>query len=309
MGTSYSILLLKEGPFDADGLASAVSAKLERINAQMSTYQTDSEISRFNRLDDVGKSMPVSQEFWTVVQAGTTLHTLTNGAWDGTVFPLITLWGFNAPSGPGLIPEAGKVAAVKRSVGWHLIDTRVSQRLGKKESAVQLDLASVAKGFAVDQIAALIKVRQIGNFLVEIGGEVYAAGHRQDGKPWRVGISRPEPGASPSDVYMALWLPDRALATSGDYRIFTAVDGRRYSHILDPRSGFPVNNGVVSVSIVAPDCTMADGLATGIMVMGVEAGLNLIARLPEVEGLIVVRNPDGSLVNHTSPGFKAFHSR
>lgn len=306
MGTSYSIILRKGATLDANGMAADVSAKLKRLNAQMSTYQSDSEISHFNQLEVSGQTITVSAEFWSVLQTGDRLHHLTEGAWDGTVFPLITLWGFNAPNGPGAIPDTEKIAAVKRHVGWHLIDSDDPQRLGKKEPAVQLDLASVAKGFAVDQIVALLREQQIPNFLVEIGGEVYAAGVREDGKPWRVGISRPVPGASPGDVYLALWLPDRALATSGDYRIFTTVDGRRYSHILDPRTGFPVNNGIVSVSIVAPNCIMADGLATGIMVMGVEAGMNLINRLPEVEGLMVVRRSGDALTNYASTGFKMF---
>ena len=306
MGTAYRIIVNQETALDADGLAKTISVKLNRINAQMSTYLPDSEITRFNKLADIGKTVTVSPEFWAVLLIGNELHALTQGAWDGTVFPLITLWGFNAPGGPEGIPDTEQIVATKRHVGWHLIDTDASQQLGKKISAVQLDLASVAKGFAVDQVAALLQERQIRNFLVEIGGEVYAAGVRKDGLPWRVGINRPVPGAAPNEVYMALWLPDRALATSGDYRIFTAVDGRRYSHILDPRTGFPVNNGIVSVSIVAPDCAMADGLATGIMIMGVEAGLNLINRLPEVEGLIVVRGSGDDLANHVSDGFKAF---
>jgi thiamine biosynthesis lipoprotein len=309
MGTAYRIIVNVETAQNTDGLATAISTQLNRINAQMSTYRPDSEITRFNKLADLGKSITVSPEFWAVLMAGNELHALTQGAWDGTVFPLITLWGFNAPGGPEGIPDTEKIVATKRHVGWHLINTDASQQLGKRASAVQLDLASVAKGFAVDQVAALLRERQIRNFLAEIGGEVYAAGVRKDGLPWRVGINRPVPGAAPDDVYMALWLPDRALATSGDYRIFTALDGRRYSHILDPRTGFPVNNGIVSVSIVAPDCTMADGLATGVMIMGVEAGLELINRLPEVEGLIVVRGSGDDLANHVSDGFKAFLSR
>ena len=309
MGTSYSIILRKETGLDIDGLAVAISEKLKCINDQMSTYRSDSEITRFNRLANLKKTVSISTEFWTVLQTGSNLYTLTKGAWDGTVLPLITLWGFNAPGGPGDIPEVGQIDAVKRYVGWHLIDVKRQNQLGKKEPAVQLDLASVAKGFAVDQIAALVRKRQIRHFLAEIGGEIYASGVRKDGNPWRVGISRPVPDAAPSDVYLALWLSDRALATSGDYRIFTAVDGRRYSHILDPRTGYPVNNGIVSVSIVAPDCIMADGLATGIMVMGAEEGLNLINRLPEVDGLVVVRNSDNLLTKHVSAGFKAFLSR
>ncbi len=142
--------------------------------------------------------------------------------------------------------------------------------------------------------------------MVEIGGEVLASGRRRDGRPWQVGISRPEAGDAPDDVYRVLSLTDRALATSGDYRNFFEIDGQHYSHIIDPRTGYPVNNHVVSVSVVAPTCTLADGLATGIMVMGPQKGVAMVNGLDDVECLIVVRKPDGSLTDFYSKNFRRF---
>jgi thiamine biosynthesis lipoprotein len=169
---------------------------------------------------------------------------------------------------------------------------------------VTLDLSSIAKGYGVDQVAELMRQAGFVDFLVEIGGEVFAAGVRSDGRPWRVGINRPKADARIDEVYQIVSLQDRAFATSGDYRNFFLQDGVRYSHIIDPKTGRPVGNGVVSVSIVADNCTLADGLATAVMVMGAQKGLALINRLAGVQGLITVELPDGSLQDHPSEGIR-----
>jgi thiamine biosynthesis lipoprotein len=164
-------------------------------------------------------------------------------------------------------------------------------------------LNAIAKGFGVDQISELLAAAGFQNYLVEIGGEVFAAGVRADGKNWRVGINRPRKDAAFNEVYKAVSIANRAFATSGDYRNFFEIDGVRYSHVIDPRSGYPVSNGVVSVSIIADNCTLADGLATAIMVMGAEKGVQLVNRLDNVECFIVIENPDGCLLDLYSPGF------
>ena len=140
-----------------------------------------------------------------------------------------------------------------------------------------------------------------------IGGEIYAAGYRRDNTRWRIGINRPRPDAAFNAVYKVVALHNRGFATSGDYRNFFEVKGVRYSHVIDPRTGFPVSNGVVSVSITSSDCTTADGLATAVLVMGVEKGLELINRLNGVEGFIVVERPNGQLTDHHSKGFEVIN--
>jgi FAD:protein FMN transferase len=137
---------------------------------------------------------------------------------------------------------------------------------------------------------------------VEIGGEVFAAGLRKDGRPWRVGINRPKKDAPFDQVYKVIPLSDKALATSGDYRIFFEINGQRFSHVLDPRNGYPITNGVVSVSMVADNCTLADGLATAVMVLGPQKGLELVSRLKNVECLIVAQNKEGTLTDYYSMG-------
>jgi thiamine biosynthesis lipoprotein len=190
-----------------------------------------------------------------------------------------------------------------KDVGFHNIEIAKNKYLVKKNPLVSLDLASIAKGYAVDQIAQLIVENSIENFLVEIGGEVYATGLRKDGKNWRIGVNLPKSGSSLDQVYKVVTLQTRALATSGDYRNFFEAGEKRYSHVIDPNTGFPVDNGVVSVSIVAPSCAFADGLATAVMVMGQKKGLELVNKLKNVECLVVVQEGTDNLVDYVSKGF------
>ena len=204
------------------------------------------------------------------------------------------------------MPPAGKIAALLGDIGFDKIEIRETGALIKRQASVTLDLSSIAKGFGVDQVAGVVRSAGFTDFLVEIGGEVIAAGFRGDGRPCRVGINRPKPEAGFDEIYKVVSLKDQALATSGDYRQFFVQDGRRYSHIIDPETGYPAAHRVVSASILADTCALADGLATAVMVMGAERGLALIDRLEGVEGLIVVENPDGSLTDGASRGWYAY---
>jgi thiamine biosynthesis lipoprotein len=217
---------------------------------------------------------------------------------------LVDLWGFGRAGRGDLRPPAAAVAALLNEIGFDKIEIRDSGALVKRQAAVTLDLSSIAKGFGVDQVAEVVRQAGFTDFLIEIGGEVYAAGFRTDGHPWRVGINRPRTEARADEVYKVVALQNQAFATSGDYRNFFVENGVRYSHIIDPTTGYPVANGVVSVSILADNCTLADGLATAVMVMGAEKGLSLINRLDRVQGLIVVELPDGSLRDLASDGIR-----
>jgi thiamine biosynthesis lipoprotein len=166
-----------------------------------------------------------------------------------------------------------------------------------------VDLSSIAKGFGVDQIAKLLRDNGFTDFIVEIGGEVVASGKTKGGSPWKIGINTPDKDAPMDQVYKTVILENQAAATSGDYRNFYEIDGIRYSHILDPRTGYPITNHVVSVTIISDHCTFADGLATGVMVLGPKAGLDLINRLENTEGLIITRDEKGKLTDHPSRGF------
>jgi len=290
MGTTYSVKAVAGYFADLSELRQKIEIRLKQINRSMSTYLADSEISRFNRLEKSGEPFPISEDFLRVM--------------DATVKPLVDLWGFGSAGPPAEIPAAAAIEAALGQVGFDQIDIRSGGYLVKRNPQVTLDLASIAKGYGVDALADLIRSEGIRDFLVEIGGEVFAAGTKKDGSPWRVGVNTPRREASLNQVYKVLALEDRALATSGDYRNFFEIRGVRYQHVIDPRTGYPVSNGIAGVSIEAAECTLADGLATAVVVMGVDAGLDLLNDLKGVEGLIVAVQEDGLFVDYYSTGHR-----
>lgn len=302
MGTTYAVrVVARQEPVD---LGVKIDARLVRINAAMSTYRPDSEISRFNRWSDPTGPFPISEDFMKIMVVARQLHGLTRGAWDGTIDPLVTLWGFGRDPVVGDLPDRAEIRKRLETVGFHKIAVTEDGDLLKTDPDLSLDLASIAKGYGVDQVAELVAREGFRNFLVEIGGEVFASGTTKEGRPWTVGLNRPESGAAADAVYLSLPLREQAMATSGDYRIFFEKDGKRYAHILDPRTGWPVANGVVSASIISDACTFADGLATAVMVMGAPAGMALIEKLADVEGIVIVRGEDGELHPNFSSGLR-----
>jgi FAD:protein FMN transferase len=302
MGTTYAVRVVARQ--EPDELGGKIDARLGRINAAMSTYRSASEISRFNRWSDPTEPFPISEDFMKIMVVARQLHGLTRGAWDGTIDPLVTLWGFGRDPAVSDLPEEADIQERLKSVGFDKIAVTEDGALLKTDPDLSLDFASIAKGYGVDQVAELVAGEGFRDFLVEIGGEVFASGTTREGRPWTVGINRPESAAAADAVYLSLPLRDQAMATSGDYRIFFEKDGKRYAHILDPRTGWPVANGAVSVSIIADACTFADGLATAVMVMGAPAGMALIEELADVEGIVIVRGDDGDLHPRFSSGLR-----
>jgi thiamine biosynthesis lipoprotein len=303
MGTTYHIKTVTHYFKRLSNLENQINERLLDINNSMSTYIPDSEISRFNQLKDIEEKFPVSDDLFQVLKTAREMHDLTEGAWDGTIKPLVDLWGFGGLPKKKQIPESHEIDALLADTGFYHIELVGNGYLRKKKASVTLDLASIAKGYAVDQLARLMLKNGITDFMVEIGGEVSASGFRKDGRCWRIGINLPHREAAYHQVYKVLSLCSKSLATSGDYRSFFELNGKRYSHVIDPKTGRPVENGIVSVSVLADDCMVADALATGIMVMGYQKGLNLIDRLESVESLIVVEK-DGQLMDYPSKGFE-----
>jgi thiamine biosynthesis lipoprotein len=304
MGTTYTVKVVTGYFGSISGLQAKIDRRLEEINLSMSPYLKDSEISRFNRFQETGVEFPISTDFLRVMQLAGRIYELSEGAWDGTVNPLVDLWGFGRAGRRDQKPPAETIAALLANIGFEKIEIRDTGALVKRQVGVTLDLSSIAKGYGVDQVTEVIRRAGFTDFLVEIGGEIYAAGVRPDGRLWRIGINRPKTGARFDELYKVVSLQDQAFATSGDYRNFFVENGVRYSHIIDPQTGCPVANGVVSVSITADNCTLADGLATAVMVLGAEKGLSLINRLDRVHGLIIVELPDGTLTDHASSAFR-----
>jgi thiamine biosynthesis lipoprotein len=303
MGTTYHIKVVTGIFSHATGLQKKIDGRLEEINKSMSTFRKDSEISRFNSIKHAGEKFMISNDFYNVMVVAKVLYEITGGAWDGTVKPLVDLWGFGNGKIRHTLPEKSKIKALLSEVGFDNIEISTDHYLIKKKALLSLDLASIAKGYGVDQVAALIRDNGIYDFLVEIGGEVFASGYRKDGNKWRIGINKPQENAPLNQVYKVIDIHDKGFATSGDYRNFFEVKHKRFSHIIDPRTGYPVDNGVVSVSILADTCTFADGLATAIMVLGDKKGIDLVNHLDNTECFIVTQNKNGALIDHYSKGF------
>ena len=307
MGTTYHIRIVSWFYQSHTDLKAKIKTRLHEINRSMSTYMKESEISRFNASQNFDEKLFISDDFYQVMKVADRIYHLSKGAWDGTVKPLVDLWGFGSAEGKKHIPTSDEIDKRLLNVGFDKIEISDKKYLVKKKRFISLDLSSIAKGYAVDAIAGLIQKEGIKDFLVEIGGEVYASGKKKDGSNWKIGINKPRKDASLDQVYKIVKLSDRAMATSGDYRNFFEINDKRYSHVLNPKSGYPVENGVVSVSILAPKCTFADGLATAVMVLGHEKGIQLINSIDGVEGMVVVQKKDGTFIDFYSDRFEVKH--
>ena len=303
MGTTYQVKAYAGRGISAEALKEKIELRLEALNQVFSTYRPDSEISRFNRFYRAGERFAVSAEFTRVMETAARIYRLTEGGWDGTVDPLVRLWGFHDKGDRLRLPAEHEIQVQKKRIGFDSIKILPEGFLIKTKPDVTLDLASIAKGYAVDEIAALLRGEGLDRHLVEIGGEVLAVGSKPDGSRWKVGINRPEKGAALDSVYRVVALTDRAMATSGDYRNFFVRNGIVYTHVIDPRNGYPVQTGVVSASVTADTCAFADGLATALMVLAPEEGIELVDRLEGVECVLVVREAGGGLSDRTSSGF------
>jgi thiamine biosynthesis lipoprotein len=271
MGTRYSIKVVPPpGRAMPGGIRQAVEGELERINAWMSAYLADSEISRFNRSEELDW-FEVSSETALVVEEALDVSRETEGAFDVTVAPLVNLWSFGPENRPPKAPEPEAIEQTRGKVGYEKLEVRIAPpALRKRDAGIQVDLAAIAKGFGVDRIARVLERHGIENYLVEIGGEIRARGAKQENRPWKVGVEIPERGVA--GIQEVLVLRDRSLATSGDYRNFFVEEGKRYSHTIDPRTGRPVTHELASVTVVAESCMRADALATALMVLGPDEG-------------------------------------
>jgi thiamine biosynthesis lipoprotein len=282
MGTTYHIKLVADPALvNADDLQSEIELILARIDRQMSTWRDDSELSRFNRAP-AGEWFPVSEAVAAVVAESLDISEKTSGALDVTVGPLVRLWHFgpNADARVGrepsqFVPPSDQlIRQERRRVGYHQLEVRAKPpALQKKVDRLEIDLSSIASGYAIDLLARCLKERDITNYMVELGGEVRASGKREDGNPWRVGVERPSGGKR--EMYASVPLANAAMATAGDYRKFYEHNGRRYSHVIDPAGGRPIEHELASVTVVADTCMAADGWDTPLLILGDERGIEV----------------------------------
>ena len=282
-----------------------LAKRLVEINLAMSTYDPESEISRFNEAP-TGQWIRISQDFRNVLDAARRLHDLTDGAFDPTMAPLIEAWGFDHEARIESPLSREEVETALKQTGMSGLTTG-TDGIRKSTPGLMLNMSAIAKGYAVDQLTDLLTEAGYTNVYVNIGGEIRTTGTNPDEIPWRIGISRPRLGSRTDNEkpYAIVGLDHQAVATSGDYRNFFIKDGTIYSHILDPRTGYPVTNRVASVTVLAPDCMTADALATAFMVMGESQAVELSKSLDRTETMVVERTGPDRFEQHATAGWEA----
>jgi thiamine biosynthesis lipoprotein len=303
MGTFYTIKFVSKKKESLSLWKDRVDIRLSEVNKKLSMYDPKSELSLFNR-QQIKMPVDISHDFYSILLIAQKLYHLTDGSWDGTVKPLVDLWGFGINKKIQKIPESKKITMALVKTGFNKIEINEEKRISKKTD-ITLDLGSIAKGYGVDAVASIFLSSGINDILVEIGGELYAAGKNKKGNDWAVGISKPDKHYSNQGLYKIIGLKNRAIATSGNYRIFFELNNKSYSHIIDPKTGYPVDNKIVSASVIAKDCTFADGLATALMVMGIQKAISLVNSLEDTECLII-QEEGKQLIDHVSENFNAF---
>jgi len=287
MGTSWSLRFDNPQMIPLEQVRATVEAALARIVAQMSTWVEDSDIHRFNH-SQAGCRHTLAPEFARVLECALHWAARSDGAIDPTVGPLVALWGFGAQGdAAALPPPRDAIEATRRRVGWSRIEFEPAGRTAVQPGAVWLDFSGVAKGFAVDHAADGLKALGLSNFLLEIGGELKAVGHRPGGRHWQV-LVETRLNAGPR-----VELGGMAIATSGDRWQFRTHGDRRWSHTIDPRTGEPVSSAIASVTVLHPECMHADAIATMLTVLGPDEGWDFAER-HRIAALFVCRR-DGLL--------------
>jgi thiamine biosynthesis lipoprotein len=300
MGTVWNAKLA--GPL-AEALAqkgaAAVAAALESVVSRMSTYVDTSELARFNR-QPAAIALAVSRDTLEVFALAREVSEATAGAFDVTVAPAVDAWGFG-PSRVQRIPAATELAALASRIDWRAIAVdRDAGTLAKARDGIRADLSGIAKGYGVDLAARALQALGATDYMVEAGGEVRVRGRNAEGKPWRIGIERPD--AVPQQPCLVVPMDDLSMATSGDYRIFFEQGGRRYSHEIDPATREPVRGKLASVTVVARDCALADAMATALFVMGSARGMEFATR-QGMAACFIERGDKGRLFDLQTPAF------
>lgn len=289
MGTTYNIKVVVENDtYDTTALHQAIDKALVQVNQEMSTYIAHSELSLFNKSEG---EIPVemSTGLSKVINEALRLGNITDGMLDVTVGPLVNLWGFGPDYRPEKIPTPTEQSQARSRIGIDKIIVS-GQKIRKTQPDVYVDLSTIAKGYGVDVVAELVEKEGFDSYLVEIGGEMRLKGFKANGTLWTIAVEKPL--STERSVHQIVVPKDNAVATSGDYRNYIEVDGQRYSHIIDPATGLPIEHKLVSVTVIHPSSMTADGLSTAIMVMGPQKGL-AFAQQYDLAAMLIVKTDNG----------------
>ena len=298
LGTSYSIIAITA---DEKDLQQEIDSVFRVINASLSTYIPDSDISKIN---DGDSTVVVDAMFKEVFQLSKRIFKETGGYFDPTVGTLVNAWGFGPERKLEL--DSLKVDSLLRYVGFSKVSLTPQNRIKKQSPEIYIDFNAIAKGYAIDRLAAMMDAQGIENYLIEVGGEIVSKGENTiKEKPWVVGIDDPQMEIGRSSKLL-IELTDKALASSGNYRKFRIdeVTGKKYVHTVNPKTGFTQNSNTLAVTILANDCATADAYATAFMAMDLDEAFKLISNDKELEAYIVYLDDKGETQEFLTNGFK-----
>ena len=281
MGTRGAITIYGLPAEDAGSAASEATREMHRIESVMSTWKEDSEISRLNR-DSRGMPVRVSSELFMLLEKAYRFSELTDGAFDVTAKPVVKLWGFQG--GEVKLPTDAEITGTLEHVGWRKIILDEEDTTVALTDGAGIDLGGIGKGYAVDRCVEILKKRGAESALVDLGGNMFAIGAPPGHEAWSIGIRDPQ---DQSSLIGKVLISDEAVATSGNYENFVMIDGRRYGHIVDPRTGRTVDH-VLGVTVVAPSATASDALSTGLFVLGPEESLRIGETVPGTRAIFAL---------------------
>jgi thiamine biosynthesis lipoprotein len=296
-GTDYSISY-----YAADSVVTkaAVDSILVLIDSSMSLYKPYSLISRFNAGSG---AVLLDAHFYRVMRKSFEIYKATGGKFDVTVKPLVQAWGFG-PRKISSFPDSSQITALLSCVGMKKLQLK-GPRLFKKNPCVQIDLNGIAQGYTVDVLADFMEKKQLKYYVVELGGELRVKGPKPDGKPMRIGIEGPALNAmAQPEIKHVMALNEGAVTTSGNYRKYLENGSKRISHLINPKTGYPIDNELISVTIYAKDALTADGYDNAIMAMGLKAGLRFVESRKDMEAYMIYRQEDGKVADTLTSGFR-----
>jgi thiamine biosynthesis lipoprotein len=297
-GTSF-VIKVSSLPSSVTGkaLRKQIKQLLDELNGQMSTYQKDSELSKINA-NQSADWLLVSPSLYAVLKQANAISELSNGAFDITVGPIVNLWGFGPDPMSFAAPDKEAIELQLKKIGYKkIVFDDENQKIKKLNPEIYIDLSAIAKGYAVDQVGSLLEQHKIADYMVEIGGELKLKGHNTANKPWRIAVEKPIAGNRV--IQKVLPLSDISLATSGDYRNYFELDGVRFSHTIDPRTGMPITHKLASITILSDTTMKSDALATALMVLGAEQGISL-AEKKSIAALFIIKTDDGFIEKASS---------
>ena len=269
---------------------------MEKFNASLSNYDPNSVISRMNSNDS---DVRADEYFETCFKRAEEISRHTHGAFDITVAPMVNLWGFGFKAKDSATTE--KIDSLLQITGYDKVKLQ-ERKLLKEDPDIMLDVSAIAKGYGVDVVSEFLESQGINNYLVEIGGELRCRGINPKGLPWSVGIDKPIESMVTREIQAILHLSDISMATSGNYRQFYVENGVKYSHTINPKTGYPVRHSLLSATVISSDCMSADGYATAFMVMGLEPAKAMILEDPALEGVLIYSDESGAYQTWVSPG-------